>query len=213
MAGRLFPPGAGDARGRWGWPGWMRGVRQTRGLSPDLRGGEHRPGGRPRQGQGVAPWNARGQEVHRPESLSPGGRASGRSSRPGQQQHRVRSSSGQPAGAGEGTIISRSRNAFLIRLVTAVTLLVSLLGPLVTAPQVAQAAGTAGTLTIKKVTNPNPDPFDQSFTFSVSRSGETIPNFNLKNGDSKSIDMNASNNSTSDRRVCRHREHPPPAGR
>ncbi len=95
--------------------------------------------------------------------------------------------------------MSRSRNAFLIRLVTAVTLLVSLLGPLVTAPQVAQAAGTAGTLTIKKVTNPNPDPFDQSFTFSVSRSGETIPNFNLKNGDSKSIDMNASNNSTSDR--------------
>lgn len=87
-------------------------------------------------------------------------------------------------------------NKTLIRLITAVTLLMSLLGPLVTSPQIASAAA-AGTLTITKATNPSPDTTDQSFSFTVTKGSggntQNIASFSLKNGESQTISLNNDN--------------------
>jgi len=89
-------------------------------------------------------------------------------------------------------------NKTLIRLITAVTLLVSLLGPLVTSPQTAFAANV-GTLTIRKVTSPSPDSTNQSFGFTVTKGGSTVSNgsFSLQNGGTRNfaLDNSRQNNS------------------
>lgn len=85
--------------------------------------------------------------------------------------------------------MSRSPNKTLIRLITAVTLLVSLLGPLVTSPQIA-LADDVGDLTIRKVTS---ESSNQNFAFTATRDGQQLGSgngsFNLQNGGTRTWEM------------------------